>query len=170
MRHPQRQLKQQPGFSIGGHFNFQISYMAFAYGFANHMLINKLRGLQNGVLRSVMKVQRRSSTTLLYKNSNVLQFDYIVKSQLFTIPPSHVCHKKLLHLPIVHISQVHSHHTRSVSRICLPPVSSTFYGLQSILFQAIKIHNSQPMSIKQLNNQAQYKLAIKKHFKELTSN
>ena len=141
-----------------------LSYMPSIWGLANQLLVNKLRVLQNGAMRIMLRVNKRSiSNKQLYVNTRVTPLDVIIKSSLASIVLLHVKSVRCTSV-LLSISQRNIAHTRSSDNLKLPRVSSVRYGTHGHCYQSCLTYNKLPLSVKNSQSLVSIKRDLRSYF------
>lgn len=147
------------------YFHSTMSYMCMTWGLGNQLLVNKIRVLQNSIIKNMLRLPRRTNTKFIYEKSQILPFDAIVNTQLASVVHNHIHGKKFLNSNIITIGQIHSYNVRNSCNLQLPVVHSTYYGLRSVYYNAVSCYNQLPQIIKD-NTAPSRKRLIKSFFQQ----
>lgn len=128
------------------YFHSHMSYMAAVWGHSNHLMLNKIRVMQNSAMRLILN--KKYHVKDLYISCNVLPLDCIVNAQLCCIIYNHVHKKKILNCNIIANSLIHNHATRNAMNYQLPRIKSTYYGLKTPYYKSITLFNALPFAMK----------------------
>lgn len=130
------------------YFHSHMCYLSSFWGISNTKLMKKVSVLQNGVLKTILGVNRRFPTKLLFSKIDVLPLEVLIKSNLVTIIYNHLTNKKPLNTEMVLNNQIHSYGTRIASNFMIPTISTTHYGTKSVHYNAVSLFNKLPDAIK----------------------
>lgn len=86
--------------------------MCSIWGNANQLTINKVRVLQNGALKNVLKVERLYPTKMIYENTRIMPLDALIQANLALTIYKHRIQSKTINTRIILNSNVHNYQTK----------------------------------------------------------
>ena len=146
------------------YFHSHMCYLNGIWGANNQNHSQRLAVLQNGVLKTILGVKRRFSTKLTFARIKVMPFDIMAKSSLVVLIYNHMTNKRTLSSPLLRGAQIHGLNTRFASHISIPIIATTHYGSKGLLYIAVKLYNSLPLTIKNAQSTDIFKKKTKEYF------
>ncbi len=136
--------------------------MCFTWGLSYHT--SSIKILQNGIIKNILNVNRMFSTKQVYWVSSIMPFEALVNASLVILLYNHIQGRKLINTIIRHNHQVHNHSTRARSNFQIPKINTSHYGTQGSLYQAIKLYNSMPQDVLDIQDYRKFKSNCKSVF------
>ena len=135
-----------------------LSYGIEAWHSTFKNLTNKIFILQKKAIRAVNSLDYNDHTNQYYSSDEILkledQFNLQISSYIFQILKSDI--DKNMLSKIMELQEAHPHHTRH-SEILKIPIINRSMSKNNIIFKGIKIWNSLPKSIKNVNSLNKFK-------------
>jgi len=136
-----------------------LEYGIVGWGSAASKHIKQLNTTQRCIIKTILKVPIKTSTTEVFKQFDVPSIQKIFSKSILVY---HLKQGKM-------INSSHNHNTRAnQTEILNIPKCSTAFGQRSSEFLAIKLYNKLPPVIKQNKSKNNYVKSIKTWLKELT--
>ena len=146
--------------SIGAHY---LRYGVASWGSAKNTALDKLKILQNKIIRYLTRSSRFTNVENHYKKLNILKLD-----DLYYLEVAKFIHRGVNNMLPLTFDEFfrpidHQHNTRTKSNciFSLPKVRTDF-GKQSIKFSAIKIWSDLPAEIKSIEDRKVFGFNVKK--------
>ena len=148
-----------------GIFHSLLTYGVQIWGQIKNKHFHRVQLLQNKAIRTINFANFRASVNPLYKDSNILKLSDIINLQNFLfvrddlkgeLPNALTDTFKL-------VSNVHNYNTRSASqsKVTMPSVRTTIYGIRSITYQSGAIWNYLVTKLRDSNIQGKSKSGCK---------
>jgi hypothetical protein len=95
-------------------------------------MLKKVSTLQNGVIKTILKVGRMHSTMLVYAVSGILPVLVILKVGLVTLIYNHIRNIRRLNTPLVIVNEMHDYNTRTRRNIIALHIATSHYGSRGV--------------------------------------
>jgi len=146
------------------YFHSHMAYMCFSWGAAAQYIVRTVEILQNGIIKNMLSVNRRFSTTQIYWMSGIMPLNALINSKLVTILYNHYSDRKILNSIMYRNDEIHGYNTRHATDLAVPHVNSSKYGISNILYMAINLYNKVPPEIKFCDSFHMFKKNVKSYF------
>ena len=127
-------------------FSSHLTYGSQIWGQNHNENIKRISRLQNRAIRIINFAGINESASILYKGSHILKFtDHVhLQNTIFTHESLNLKLPNVLNNIFTSTYNAHKYTTRNslVSKLALPKVNTTIYGLKSIKYQSVKQWNN----------------------------
>lgn len=124
-----------------------LRYLLVVWGSCGVTVFNKIKVLQNKVLKILFNLEWRTHSDLLYSTLKITKINTILKIEQSKFIYRIINNKQKSNSTIKHVNQIHSYETRSLNDLYLENVRTTV-ALRSPLSESSKTFNSLPSALK----------------------